>query len=142
MPSITLKARNKYGSYDEFEIPLQEWRLSRRSVRSKLEYKNGGGESVYHGFNYLLELRWQYLDAFEYVNIALALDAIRAGRTVQWLGASGLNYLGINFSTADPLFLDLESDDHIESAGEWVEKMPFEISFYVTRSVSGEHNSA
>lgn len=142
MPSITLKVKNIYGSYEEYEISLQEWRFGRRSVRSKLEYKNGGGESVYHGFTYFLELRFQFIDTTDYANIVAAIDAIRSERTVQWLDADGLNYLGINFGTADAMYLDIEQDEIVEAQGEWFEKMPFEITFIVTRAVTGAHDDA
>lgn len=142
MPSLVLLFQNKHGSWEETNIGLQEWRLFRRSARSVLEYKNGGRESVYHGFTYYLELRWQYLSLQEYILIMNVVSAIRNGRPARWVNYSDLTYLQFDILTEPDMWLDIDGDEIVEAQGEWFEKMPFEITFVVTRSVSGEYDSA
>lgn len=123
-------------------IPLQEYRLYRRSSRSRLEYKNGGGESVYHGWTYYLELRWQYLSLAEYNDIIYFIDLIRYGNPVRWDAATGFTYFQLTFPNPSDMFLEIDSDEIVEAQGEWFEKMPFEVTFFVKRAVTGIHNGA
>lgn len=122
-------------------IQLQKYRFYRRSNRSVLEYKNGGAESVYHGFTYFLELSWEYLSEAEHEDIMLVVDAIREGLSVAWTKATDFTYLKVDPST-ESLYVDIVDDEVVEAYGEWFEKMPFEITFRVKGAVTGVHDDA
>lgn len=142
MPSLEIKIPTLGGAWITKTIQLSQFKFYRRSNRSLLEYKNGGGESVYHGFTYFIELSWQYLSVDEHEVIMDIVDAIRGGKQVWWSNATDFNYLKLDPSAETAMYLDVVDDDVVEAFGEWVEKMPFEITFRITRAVTGVHDDA
>lgn len=142
MPSLEIKIPTLGEAWITKTINLQAWQLRRKSARSVLEYKNGGRESVYHGFTYYLELSWQYLSVDEHEDLMDIVDAIREGKQVWWSNASYFTYLKFTPDGKADMYLDIEQDEVVEAQGEWFEKMPFEITFIVTRAVTGAHDDA
>lgn len=142
MANIVITCRRPGHGWDIITIPLQEWRLYRRSARSVLNYKNGGRESVYHGFTYYLELRWQYLSQEDHELLMHIITCIRLGGEAKWTNITDFTYLNFSPVNKPDMHLDVEQDEIVEAQGEWVEKMPFEITFIVTRAVTGAYDNA
>jgi len=112
------------------ELTLHKWRMVRRSVRSRVQYRNGGSNSNYRATRLFVFLEWDHLSVTEYAIFVAIVNGIRNGSTVKIETTSGLNYFD-NTCLSTGKIVELESDEIIESVGEYVEYMPAKMDIVV-----------
>ncbi len=116
------------------ELTLNKWRIVRRSVRSRVEYRNGGSNSNYRAARLFVFLEWEHLTAADYTILLAIINGIRNGDTVKIESASGLNYFDDTCLGSGKL-VELDNDDILESVGEYVEYMPAKVDFVITEGM-------
>lgn len=122
------------------EMPLFKWRVWRRALASVYPYRNGGSNKSIFSANIRLALEWEHMSTTEYLAVVGVLNQIRSGEVVSITAADGLDYLGADVLGDSGLPVDLESDEILESNGEFVESMPlaFELVGTSAAAISSE----
>jgi len=115
-------------------LTLHKWRIWRRSVRSRHNYRNGGSSSSYRATRLFVSLEWQHLTTAEYNILVAVINGIRDGSTVKLESTDGLNYFS-DTCLGTGKTVDLESEDLPESEGEFVEFMPASVDFVVSEGM-------
>lgn len=129
MASITFDI----GGTDKI-LTLHKWRIVRRSIRSRVNYRNGGSSSSYRAARLFVFLEWDHLLSDEYDIFIAIVNGIRNGSTVKIESTSGLSYFDDTCLSTGKI-VDLEVDDIIESQGEYVEFMPAKMDIVITTAM-------
>lgn len=124
-------------------LTLHTWRLMRRVIASRLMYRHGGSDTTLLSATLLLSLEWDHLSVDEYEDVIGLINTIRSNGTVNLTAASGLDYLSDDL-IGSGLLMDLDTDEVVESEGDYVEAMPMKldlVSAVAVASASEETDS-
>lgn len=128
MPSITLT----YGATSK-TLVLDQWRIRRRRKTRVFEYFNGGKDIKGDSANLLFHLKWRYLSTTDYADVVAVVNQIRSGTSVKITALTDFDYLYDSKILERDVSVELENDEVLESAGEWLEGVPgYEIEL-ITR---------
>lgn len=128
MASVELKYEEN-GNPVTQTLTLQKWKIYRKLVRLKYNYLTGGRESRNRASQIYFELEWEYLSPAEYGIIRAVLAKFRNNENIWITALNGLQYAEADLIPAGGLLVDVENDTFPLSEGEYVEKMPFKITF-------------
>lgn len=116
MPTITFT----YGATSK-TLKLDQWRIRRRRKARIFEYFNGGKDIKGGSANLVFDLKWRYLSATDYGDVVAVVNQIRSGTTVKITALTDFDYLYDNKILERDVAVDLDSEEVLESSGEWME---------------------
>lgn len=102
------------------EVKAVGWKVYRRYVRFRYDYVNGGTGFNYRSYKTVFEFSWPHLSAESYDKLLDIVNSVASGDTVK------ITTIGTKEYNLD---IELDSDDFIESQGEFAETGRFEIAF-------------
>lgn len=120
MPELT-------GTADGVEIALQfaSWQIRRRVKRTLFRYRKGGGKSRIIGADLFISVGADHMDADTLTDYKKLVNAARQGKAVVLTGL-GMSYFA-DALLGDGVAVDLESDEVVESAGDFFEFAPMRL---------------
>ncbi len=116
-------------------LTVHTWRLLRRVIASRFVYRTGAAANALRAAKLVIELQWEHLSEDEYDDVIGVVNTIRSNGTVNLTAASGLDYLSADL-IGSGLLMDLDSDEVVESAGEYVEFMPMTLELICAEAVA------
>jgi len=129
MPELTGTANGA-----EIAVQFADWQIRRRVNRSIIKYRKGGGKSRILGADLLISVGADHMDAATRTDYLKLINAARQGQPVIVTGL-GMDYFDDDL-LGDGVAVDLDSDEFIESAGEFFEYTPLRLEMATTAPIS------
>jgi hypothetical protein len=118
----------------EIAVQFTNWQLRRRVNRSIIRYRKGGGKSRVLGSDLLIAVAADHMNAASRTDYLKLINAARQGQSVT-VTALGLDYFDDDL-LGDGVAVDIDSEEFIESAGDFFEYAPMRLEMASASPIS------